>query len=265
MVTGGNDNSIRVWDALTGTLLQVLPDIFTPPPDAEGHCGVSTVALQGSLIGSGTVFEGYKFHDLDTGTLLMELDEPLTYKEHVRFGWSSEHQFHSPRMAITDTVIITNSKQHQRLCVWNRQTGQFMYRIGVVPERAVDNHSSLNKTVLTTTPMAAHSAHEPGPIPISTPTGISSNDEDGGGDFVFDEILDAVYMFRINKSGSKLICTLGNGSVALFEFGKPSSSPASSVKCSWLSQLPEHNNRFGYPSTWIWTPDRQGNHRITLI
>ncbi|KAG0377062.1 hypothetical protein BGX24_006783 [Mortierella sp. AD032] len=143
VVSGGSDHTVRVWDALSGTLLHLIPDLFT---SRALDLGVFTVAIHSTptptstsissdnqnstIVGVGSVIEGYQILDLKTGTLLLELDEPLTSRQHNEFETETYQQYAS-KMAITSTVIVTNSKVAGKLCVWDRWTGELLYRIRV--------------------------------------------------------------------------------------------------------------------------------------
>ncbi|KAF9922084.1 hypothetical protein FBU30_007818 [Linnemannia zychae] len=98
-----------------------------------GHIGIiSDRQKHRSIIGIGSVIEGYQVHDLKTGEKLLELDEPLTSRQH--HGFESEiYQNYASKIAITPTVIVTTSKIPGRLCIWDRDSGELSYRIHICP------------------------------------------------------------------------------------------------------------------------------------
>ncbi|KAF9362132.1 hypothetical protein BGX26_000020 [Mortierella sp. AD094] len=267
VVSGGSDHTVRVWDGLSGVLIRLIPNLFFTR--SVGH-GVYTVAIQGSLIGSGSILEGYQIHDLETGQLVMDLDEPLSSKDHVQFE-SLIYQHYASRMVITDTVVVTNSKKEGMLCVWDRQTGKFMYRIQVCPQQEPGPGSSLRnrKRLPNTTPMVTFTAGD-----SSTSLNRATNGPISADDL---RIELTVHTFNINKLGSMLMATLCNGRVSLINFG---SSSATSMD-PWEIQASGHGalvSRSGDPEplelqeehrcgtlAWVWMRDTQGRNRVVLV
>ncbi|KAI1318746.1 hypothetical protein EDD11_005817 [Mortierella claussenii] len=309
VVSGGSDHTVRVWDALSGRLLRLIPNLFL---SRDVNLGVYAVAIhnnynrnsdrndadvttrgQGWLIGSGTILEGYQIHDLATGKLLFDLDEPISSKDHVRFE-SLSYQQYATRVVITDTVIVTNSKLDGMLCVWNKVDGQFLYRIRVCPptqqgqsqqtRRQESRHipsltNALNairgpwrtlSVAQRTNRMTTHGAAESSP---PRPDG-------------FMEERNEIHTFKSNASGSMLMCTLCDGRVALFEFGKRTASEQESSTCEVdatghgfpmpIVPTPVHQqhqqqqrqllniHRCG-TFAWVWTRDSRGNSRVVLV
>ncbi|KAF9106096.1 hypothetical protein BGX29_010558 [Mortierella sp. GBA35] len=221
VVSGGSDHTVRIWDALSGTLLRLIPDLFV---SRDLDLGVFTVAIHKhqcqrgeSIIGVGSVIEGYQIHNLETGELMIELDEPLTSRQHVEFETELYQQYAS-KMAITETVIVTNSKLAGMLCVWGRFTGELLYRIrvcgaklGVVPvsgsEKGSNSDGGSGKSRRMSS-MVSCGLNESSRGRRTMKAGIEAEDEE-----------ETVHTFKINKSGSMLMCTLCDGRVALFEFG----------------------------------------------
>ncbi|KAF9916183.1 hypothetical protein BX616_004429 [Lobosporangium transversale] len=331
VVSGGSDHTLRVWDALSGELLRVIPDLYL---SRDIGLGIYSVAIYGAgginvsvennnaslfkheqecnnlhrrgwIIGSGSITEGYQIHDLNTGTLIMDLDEPLCSKDHLRFE-TDLYQQYACKIIITDVVIVTNSKLEGMLCVWSKETGQFLYRIQVCPldiyslnqgrrdrsqglhshghshpqatTRLLDINPSLRRVVKTidqTRPrlrrMMAYSAGE---TIWKNPEATAGSDS-------------TIHMFRINRSGSILMCTLCNGRMAVFEFG---ASPKHRYgKDTWVIQAPlppsiaasylgnqaqqqpyqgELQQRREHQCTiqaWIWMRNSESTNHIALI
>ncbi|KAF9961759.1 NACHT domain- and WD repeat-containing protein 1 [Mortierella alpina] len=275
VVSGGSDHTVRVWDALTGMLKYLIPDLYTSRP--ELGLGVYAVAIHGSsVIGSGSVMEGYQLHDLSTGELLFELDEPLSSRDHVRFE-NELYQQYASRIAITDTVVVTNSKMEGMLCVWSRQTGELMYRIHAaaavpVPGRHGDRDQEQGGRLVT------FEASGPGSRIRREGVAAAAAAADG-----HHEDEETVHTFKINKSGSMLMCTLCDGRASLIEFG------SASERCripgrNWVveatghgslmtqtepqggeqQQLQEHYHHCG-ALAWAWTCTGQGSNRVVLV
>ncbi|KAG9065370.1 hypothetical protein KI688_002695 [Linnemannia hyalina] len=176
VVSGGSDHTVRIWDALSGTLLHLISDLFTT---RDLDLGVFSVAIrkppcstpttnESGIIAVGTVIEGYQLFSLSTGDLIMELDEPLTSRQHTEFETETYQQY-AAKVAITETVIVTNSKLRG------------MFRIASKPRR------------------------------------VQGDEEDEDEE---EEEVETIHTFKVNKSGSMLMCTLCDGRVALFEFGR---------------------------------------------
>ncbi|KAG0286116.1 hypothetical protein BGZ96_009759 [Linnemannia gamsii] len=110
VVSGGSDHTVRIWDALTGHLLRLIPDLFIT---RDLDLGVFTVAIHktntDSIVGVGSVIEGYQLYSLFTGELLMDLDEPLTSRQHSEFE-TEVYQQYAAKIEISETVAVTNSK-----------------------------------------------------------------------------------------------------------------------------------------------------------
>ncbi|KAG0368505.1 hypothetical protein BGZ54_001819 [Gamsiella multidivaricata] len=264
VVSGGSDHTVRVWDAISGTLLRLIPNLFL---SREIGLGVYAVAIHGSLIGSGSVIEGYQIHDFTTGKLLMDLDEPLPAKDHVQFE-SVLYQQYASRMAITDAVVVTNSKLEGMLCVWSRQTGRFLYRIRVCPRSRVPAVSTGSMDGVQLRDMVTHNASEPSGRAGMVVTGVGAGDDDRGEN--------TVHTFKVNSSGSVLMCTLCDGRVSMFEFGMMQSQDHG---CSWDVESSvqsvdsvdaeildeEHQEHRCSALAWIWTRDTQGHNRLVSV
>ncbi|KAF9172034.1 hypothetical protein BGX21_006446 [Mortierella sp. AD011] len=267
VVSGGSDHTVRVWDGLSGALIRLIPNLFFTR--SVGH-GVYTVAIRGSLIGSGSILEGYNIHDLETGQLVMDLDEPLSSKDHFQFE-SLIYQHYASRIVITDTTVVTNSKKEGMLCVWDRRTGEFMYRIQVCPQRELNPGSSLRnrKRLPNTTPMVTFTASDPNANLNRATTGPITADD------LRSEL--TVHTFNINKSGSVLMCTLCNGRVSLIDFGNSSATLKGplEIQASGHGTLvprsanmrplgPQEEHRCG-TLAWVWMRDTQGRGRVVLV
>ncbi|KAF9585255.1 hypothetical protein BGW38_003179 [Lunasporangiospora selenospora] len=132
VVSGGSDFSVRVWDAVAGTLISVIPDLFR----AHGlNLGVFAVTLDREycLVGAGSIILGYKVYNWNSRRLVYDLDEPITISDHYRFDDEGDSQEYACRIHMLDSVIVTTSKLRGWLCVWSRATGDLMYRIDVKP------------------------------------------------------------------------------------------------------------------------------------
>ncbi|KAF9113968.1 Kinesin-like protein kif21b [Mortierella sp. AM989] len=262
VVSGGSDHTVRIWDALSGRLIRLIPNLFFNRP--VGH-GVYTVAIHGSLIGSGSIIEGYQIHDLETGQLMIDMDEPLSSKDHVQFE-SLLYQQYASRMVITDTVVVTNSKKEGMLCVWDRQTGMFMYRIQVCPQssHAPGSSSSDGVRLPNLAPMVTFSAND-----------SNANLNRITGDDPRSEL--TVHTFQINKSGSMLMCTLCNGRVSLIDFGSAPSALIDSweVRASGhgvlvpvsgdVGPMEQHEEHQCGTLAWVWMRGSQGRNRVVLV
>ncbi|KAF9543347.1 hypothetical protein EC957_000938 [Mortierella hygrophila] len=219
VVSGGSDHTVRIWDALSGTLLRLIPDLFTT---RDLDLGVFSVAIrkplcststtnESGIIAVGTVIEGYQLFSLSTGDLIMELDEPLTSRQHTEFETETYQQY-AAKVVITETVIVTNSKLRGMLCVWCRRTGELLYRIRICPtplgKGSVENQRKRRR-------MVSCSLSESSRI-SSKPRRVQGDGEDEDEE----EEVETIHTFKVNKSGSMLMCTLCDGRVALFEFGR---------------------------------------------
>ncbi|KAF9178458.1 hypothetical protein BGZ51_007756 [Haplosporangium sp. Z 767] len=259
VVSGGSDHTVRVWDAVSGTMVRLISDLFISRHELD--LGVYTVAIRGSHIGCGSVMEGYEIYDLGTGELIFELDEPLSSKDHLRFE-TELYQQYSSRMEITETVVVTNSKMEGMLCVWSRLTGELMYRIRVCPPQGNAATNGYERTRMVT-----HNVHEANSKIRSTAASNTMSEQ------VQEE---TVHMFSVNKSGSLLMCTLCDGRVSLIEFGSGSEPatplpwiirPAKSKPLISLSDAVELHNPQSARCTlaWIWMRDSQNHCRLTLV
>ncbi|KAG0052652.1 WD repeat-containing protein 12 [Gryganskiella cystojenkinii] len=265
VVSGGSDHTVRIWDALSGSLKRVIPNLFL---SRELGLGVYTVAISGSLIGCGSIIEGYQVLDLESGDLLFDLDEPISSKDHVRFE-SEIYQQYAARIAFTETVMVTNSKLEGVLCVWDRCDGRLLYRIQVCAaplSRFSSSSSSLKKvqqneqTSCVMNRMVVLDTY--GTSPSNTVT-------------VEDQ---TVHTFKINNSGSMLMCTLCDGRVSLFEFGSMTDRQDSNV---WRvespqskemqarqvqEQQPEHQqHRCESQTAWLWMRNDQYGNRLVAL
>ncbi|KAF9277430.1 hypothetical protein BGZ68_009303 [Mortierella alpina] len=289
IVSGGSDHTVRVWDALTGTLKYFIPDLYTSRPDLG--LGVYAVAIHGSsVIGSGSVMEGYQLHDLSTGELIFELDEPLSSRDHVRFE-NELYQQYASRIAITDTVVVTNSKIEGMLCVWSRQTGELMYRIHVAAATGVAL-SGQDTGLLCGSRGQKESSRtceqERGGRLVTyeasrSSTRIRREGAAAAADVGVHEDEETVHTFKINKSGSMLMCTLCDGRASLIEFG--SGSMTRGIPCStWVVEASGHGSlmpqaeqqNVGYQQhqehyhhcgalAWAWTRTSEGQNRVVLV
>ncbi|KAF8934943.1 WD40-repeat-containing domain protein [Dissophora ornata] len=276
VVSGGSDHTVRVWDAPSGSLLRLIPNLFL---SRDFGFGVYAVAIHGSLVGSGSIIEGYQIHDKTTGKLVMDLDEPLPSKDHYRFE-DMLYQHYASKIAITDTVIVTNSKMEGMLCVWSRETGQFMYRIRVCPQRGLIVHPSLNDNNILKTDagVGTHNLWSgmvtQGPNASDTGSGRAPSSVVGGDG---EEAIQAIHTFKVNSSGSMVMCTLCDGRVSLFEFGT-TSGPAQnawaiersghgalmSIAAETQMQTQQQEHQCG-TLAWIWTRDSHGANRLVLV
>ncbi|KAF9434014.1 hypothetical protein BGZ76_008692 [Entomortierella beljakovae] len=249
IVSGGSDHTTRIWDGISGKIIRIIPNLFLT---RQLNLGVYVVAIHGSLIGSGSIIEGYQIHDLETGELVMDLDEPLCSKDHARFE-SELYQLYSSNMVITDTVIVTNSKLEGMLCVWDRHTGDFLYRIQVSPTQnsAIDltsNESTASSDIkqLKTYTSSACSKH------IGTSPDVN---------------IVTVHSFKVNRSGSRLICTLCDGSVSLIDFKKLPSAQMNPWNVEYNVRAPLE--QVGAPNSsataWVWVQDARNGNRVMLI
>lgn len=222
VVSGGSDHTVRIWDALSGTLLRLIPDLFTT---RDLDLGVFTVAIhkppsststtsESGIIAVGSVIEGCQLYSLATGDLVMELDEPLTSRQHTEFE-TELYQQYAAKLAITETVVVTNSKLRGMLCVWCRRTGELLYRVRICPtpfdKGGVDQQRKRRRMR-----MVSCSLSESSRI-ASKPRGIQGDEEE--------EEEETIHTFKVNKSGSMLMCTLCDGRLALFEFGRSQMGP----------------------------------------
>lgn len=248
VVSGGSDHTVRVWDALSGSQIRVIPNLFL---SRELGLGVYTVAIHGSTIGCGSIIEGYQVHDIYSGDLLFEIDEPLSSKDHFRFE-TQLYQQYAARIAFTDTVVVTNSKLEGVLCVWNRQNGQLLYRIQVCPPNS--NIQGTDKTLHTIQGLDRMMVLDPYGSTEITTNGRST-----------------VHTFKINKSGSMLMCTLCDGRVSLFEFGAVVRGGATGL---WIVQSKkppitrqtqeQQPHRCNGQTAWIWIRSTFENTVVAL-
>jgi WD40 repeat protein len=234
-VSGGSDHTVRIWDALTGQLLRRISDLFTT---RDLDLGVFTVAIHktntDSIIGVGSVIEGYQLYSLTTGELLMDLDEPLTSRQHNEFE-DEVYQQYAAKIEITETVVVTNAKVRGMLCVWCRWTGELLYRIRVCPSpispfscsppsstppfdqgegERQRQRQELSKRSRKMTRMVSHGLSESSRMSWR-PRRLQ--EEENSNEVEEDE--ETVHTFKVSRSGSMLMCTLCDGRVALFEFG----------------------------------------------
>ncbi|KAF9331392.1 hypothetical protein BGZ91_012147 [Linnemannia elongata] len=220
VVSGGSDHTVRIWDALSGSLLRLIPDLFTT---RDLDLGVFTVAIhkalpcstpiittsESGIVAVGSVIEGYQLFSLSTGDLVMELDEPLTSRQHTEFE-TELYQQYAAKVAITETVVVTNSKLRGMLCVWCRRTGELLYRIRVCPPPAF-GEGGVEKQQRKRRKMVSCGLSESSRIASNSRRLQGEEEEEDG---------ETIHTFKVNKSGSMLMCTLCDGRVALFEFGK---------------------------------------------
>ncbi|KAG0216412.1 hypothetical protein BGX28_002882 [Mortierella sp. GBA30] len=296
VVSGGSDHAVRLWDALSGSLIHVIPDLYTSRP--ELGLGVYAVTIHDSVIGSGSVIEGYQLHDANTGELIFELDEPLSSRDHFRFETELYQQYAS-RIAITDTVVVTNSKIEGMLCVWNRETGDLMYKIQAFTSSGQDTvvnptDYEVRKSKEQSSRGTAVQEVEHHPLVTYHATdshsrlrgSIAPHGVAGNVMRAFQEE-NTVHTFKVNKSGSMLMCTLCDGRVSLIEFGaKCSKGYVSQRSCqSWTIEPSGHGSLMPHGSevelqdlqhneqahhhcgalAWIWAVDSQGGNRVVLV
>ncbi|GJJ68340.1 hypothetical protein EMPS_00686 [Entomortierella parvispora] len=248
VVSGGSDHTVRVWDALSGLQIRVIPDLFV---SRDLDLGVYSVAIHGSTIGCGSIIEGYQIHDLDSGELLFEIDEQLSSKDHFRFE-TQHYQQYAARIAFTDTVVVTNSKLEGVLCVWDRQNGHPLYRIQVCSPRPSPPETN-------NAPDTSRGLER---MKVLDPYGSNGH---------WDSDRSTVHTFKINKSGSMLMCTLCDGRVSLFEFGSMAHGDATDL-WSIQSQRPvragqtqdQHPHRCDGQTAWIWVRSHTGNTVVAI-
>ncbi|CAO3565736.1 unnamed protein product [Mortierella alpina] len=296
VVSGGSDHTVRVWDALTGTLKYLIPDLYTSRP--ELGLGVYAVAIHGqSVIGSGSVMEGYQLHDLSTGELIFELDEPLSSRDHVQFE-NELYQQYASRIAITDTVVVTNSKMEGMLCVWSRQTGELMYRIHA--SSAAVGGSGQDAGLSRARWRGQQQQKEPGREEVQGGRLVTFEASESSLRIRMEGVAAAanaasaaaaavgihgeeetVHTFKINKSGSMLMCTLCDGRATLIEFGRMRRTVNES---SWVVEASGHGSLLAQADVqrvehqrrqehshhcgalaWAWTRTRQGRNRVVLV
>ncbi|KAH7045025.1 hypothetical protein BKA57DRAFT_494844 [Linnemannia elongata] len=220
VVSGGSDHTVRIWDALSGSLLRLIPDLFTT---RDLDLGVFTVAIhkalpcstpittsESGIVAVGSVIEGYQLFSLSTGDLVMELDEPLTSRQHTEFE-TELYQQYAAKVAITETAVVTNSKLKGMLCVWCRRTGELLYRIRVCPPPAFGEGGVEKQQRKRRRKMVSCGLRESSRIASNSRRLQGQEEEEDG---------ETIHTFKVNKSGSMLMCTLCDGRVALFEFGK---------------------------------------------
>ncbi|KAG0026057.1 hypothetical protein BGZ81_006660 [Podila clonocystis] len=267
VVSGGSDHTVRLWDALSGECLRVIPDLYT---SRDLGLGVYAVTIQGGVVGSGSVIEGYQLHDAATGQLLLELDEPLSSREHFRFE-SADFQHYASRMAMTETVVVTNSKLRGLLCVWDRGTGKLLYRIRACPPPPTITRSN-EEVMLEMTrackrsnrqKMMTHNPDEMVRVQLMQPT---LNMSQAIGDAVIEGVVqgevETVHTFKTSNSGAMLMCTMCDGRVSLFEFGEMSQGPKKVLRFPSRQVVGQH--QCGY-SAWIWSEDGHGQQQLVLV
>jgi len=269
VVSGGSDHTLRVWDALSGACLRTIANLYT---SRDLGLGIYAVAVQGAVVGSGSVIEGYQLHDLATGRLLLDLDEPLSSRAHVRFE-SADFQHYASRMVITETTVVTNSKLPGMLCVWDRASGRMLYRIRACPPTTTTtrgNESEMNE--MTTTcrrssrqRVVTHDPDEMVRVPLvrSTTNSPQAIYDEAMEAVVQDEEAETIHTFKLSSSGAMLMCTMCDGRVSLFEFGEPSQGPKKVHRMPSRQGL-SGQHQCGY-SAWIWSKDSQGQQQLVLV
>ncbi|KAF9429728.1 hypothetical protein BGZ94_009698 [Podila epigama] len=276
VVSGGSDHTVRVWDAHSGECCSVLSGLYM---SRDLGLGVYSVAIHGTVIGSGSVMEGYRLNDVRTGVLLADLDEPLSSKEHYRFE-AAHFQHYASRIIMTETVVLTNSKLPGLLCVWDRATGKLMYRIHACPpSRSSSSSTQTQPSVdVATISRAGRSRFDRSNMITLDPDDMIVN---RGGtrlqptsmNSIEAEESDIIHTFKLTSSGSMLMCTLCDGRVSLFEFGTPSQGPKRVQRLLERSspQLTSNGQQQHHPylhrcgnSAWIWTKDDRGQQHVQL-
>ncbi|KAG0017762.1 Peroxisomal acyl-coenzyme A oxidase 1, partial [Podila clonocystis] len=267
VVSGGSDHTVRLWDALSGECLRVIPELYT---SRDLGLGVYAVAIQGGVVGSGSVIEGYQLHDVATGQLLLELDEPLSSREHFRFE-SADFQHYASRMAMTENVVVTNSKLRGLLCVWDRGSGKLLYRIRACPPPPTMTRSNgevmmeMTKACkrLNRQKMMTHDPDELVRVQLMQPT---LNMSQAIGDAVIEGVVqgevETVHTFKLSSSGAMLMCAMCDGRVSLFEFGEMSQGPKKVLRFPSRQVVGQHH--CGY-SAWIWSKDVHGQQQLVLV
>ncbi|KAG0338957.1 hypothetical protein BG000_003082 [Podila horticola] len=270
VVSGGSDHTVRVWDALSGECLRVISNLYT---SRDLGLGVYAVALHGDVVGSGSVIEGYQLHDLTTGALLLDLDEPLSSREHFRFE-SADFQHYASRMAMAETVVVTNSKLQGLLCVWDRGSGKLLYRIRACPPPTTtsmtkqDNEEEMKGTRMCRRSnrqrMMTYNPDEMVRIQLLQPT--LNNTSQVIGDAAMEEVvqegeIETIHTFKLSSSGAILMCTMCDGRVSLFEFGELSQGPKKVLRLPSRQVSGQH--QCGY-SAWIWSKDGQGQQLVLV-
>lgn len=270
-MSGGSDHTLRVWDALSGACLHIIPNLYT---SRDLGLGVYAVAVQGTVIGSGSVIEGYQLHDLATGRLLLDLDEPLSSRVHARFE-SADFQHYASRIEITETAVVTNSKLPGMLCVWDRASGRMLYRIRACPPTTTmttrGNESEVNYMTRickrsSRQRMVTHDPDEMVCVPLVRSTANSPQqaiDDEAMEVVVQDEEAETIHTFKLSSSGAMLMCTMCDGRVSLFEFGESSQGPKR------VQRVPSREGHSGQHqcgySAWIWSKDSQGQQQLVLV
>ncbi|KAF9975452.1 hypothetical protein BGZ73_000905 [Actinomortierella ambigua] len=166
IVSGGGDCAFRIWDARTGEQLYSLTGLHR-----RHSLGVQAIALQGSLIATGSPFDRYCVWQTDSSNhpyrigqearnssgesssydesemaAIVDCSRTTNFRGPYRLLHvldepltSREHhhfenvesQYYRTRVVITPTVYITNSKRRGMLCIWSRTTGRMLHRIWV--------------------------------------------------------------------------------------------------------------------------------------
>ncbi|KAG0089128.1 hypothetical protein BGZ92_005275 [Podila epicladia] len=268
VVSGGSDHTVRLWDALSGECLRVIPNLYT---SRDLGLGVYAVALQGGVVGSGSVIEGYQLHDVATGQLLLELDEPLSSREHFRFE-SADFQHYASRMVMTETVVVTNSKLRGLLCVWDRGSGKLLYRIRACPLPTMATMRGNDEDMKEMTracsrsnrqKMMTYNPDEMVRVQVMQPT---NNMPQAIGDAVMEGVIqgevETIHTFKLSSSGAMLMCTMCDGRVSLFEFGELSDGPKKLLRLPSRQVAGQH--QCGY-SAWIWSKDSQDQQQLVLV
>ncbi|KAG0343795.1 hypothetical protein BG004_004989 [Podila humilis] len=287
IVSGGSDHTIRAWDANTGECLRIISDLYT---SRDLGLGVYSVTILNSVIGSGSITEGYQLHDLSTGRVLMEMDEPLSSREHFRFE-STHFQHYASRLAMTETMVVTNSKLSGLLCVWDRGSGKLKYRIRVCPpplppvapsshDRQVNNPLAVKNAPRRCSRWSTQRmvSHEPDDMVVTYSLQSQqqqqqhvTNQQDtasyGTDSPTQDTELETIHTFKLSSSESMLMCTMCDGRVSIFDFRVPSThSPPKLVQLvQRMSSAPavSGEHQCGY-SAWIWTRTEEGQQQLTL-
>ncbi|KAF9336896.1 hypothetical protein BG006_007004 [Podila minutissima] len=272
LVSSSIDATVRVWlvqDAFRsrGGPGGAAADLYT---SRDLGLGVYAVALQGGVVGSGSVIEGYQLHDVATGQLLLDLDEPLLSREHFRFE-SADFQHYASRMAITETVVVTNSKLRGLLCVWDRGSGKLLYRVRACPLPTTTalrcNEEDMEKTRACSRSnrqkMMTHNPDEMVGVQLMQPTNnISQAIGDAAMDGVLQDEVETIHTFKLSSSGATLMCTMCDGRVSLFEFGKLSQGPTKMLRLPSRQVAGQH--QCGY-SAWIWSKDSEDQQQLVLV
>ncbi|MSV29911.1 MAG: glycosyltransferase [Bryobacterales bacterium] len=106
VVSGSDDNTIKIWDRQSGQLLRTL----------EGHSGwVSSVAVTGNEVVSGSGDETIKIWDRQSGQLLRTLEG---------------HSGGVMSVAVTGNEVVSGSSD-KTIKIWDRQSGREIYALRI--------------------------------------------------------------------------------------------------------------------------------------